>query len=85
MVKSSVYEDRIGNTLTVWFDDPRREDSCEEVGDDVILMKNHQKRVIGFELLHFRGVVDGQWSQALSRNRRGQEYLKQDARKDECG
>ena len=42
-----------GNTLTVWFDDPRREAVVEETGDEVILMKDDRGRVIGFEKLNF--------------------------------
>jgi uncharacterized protein YuzE len=47
-----VYFDRAGNTLTVWFDDPSKEVTCEEIDDDVILMKDRRGRVIGFELLN---------------------------------
>ena len=39
--------DRTGNTLSVWFDDPKKEHLCEEIGDDVILMKDGAGRVIG--------------------------------------
>jgi uncharacterized protein YuzE len=53
MDKVTVYYDREGNTLTVWFDDPNREHVCEEIDDDVILMKNRQGRVIGFERLNY--------------------------------
>jgi len=28
-----VYQDRTGNTLTVWFDDPAKEAVCEQVSD----------------------------------------------------
>ena len=52
MDKVRVYFDREGNTLTVWFDDPAKEATCEEVGDDVVLMKNRRGRVIGFERLN---------------------------------
>jgi hypothetical protein len=45
--------DKIGNTLTVWFDDPTKEDVSEETGEEVILMKDKQGRVIGFEKLNF--------------------------------
>jgi uncharacterized protein YuzE len=38
----------------VWFDDPRQEHVCEEIDDDVILMKNEQGRVIGFERLNYQ-------------------------------
>ena len=53
MARVSVYHDREGNTLTVWFDDPTQEYVCEETGEEVILMKDQQGRVIGFEKLNF--------------------------------
>ncbi|MGH8010050.1 MAG: DUF2283 domain-containing protein [Candidatus Binatia bacterium] len=48
-----VYYDRVGSTLTVWFGNPQDEYVCEETGDEVILMKNKQGTVIGFEKLNF--------------------------------
>jgi uncharacterized protein YuzE len=51
--KVRVYYDRTGNTLTVWFDDPKREHVCEEIDDDIVLMKDTQGRVIGFERLNY--------------------------------
>jgi chromosome condensin MukBEF complex kleisin-like MukF subunit len=51
--KVRVYHDRVGNTLTVWFDDPWKEAVCEEVDDDVVLMKDRRGRVIGFEQLNY--------------------------------
>ena len=54
MEKVRVYYDREGNSLTVWFDDPQQEYVCEEVDDDVVLMKNEQGRVIGFERLNLQ-------------------------------
>lgn len=53
MAQVKVYYDKIGNTLTVWFDDPKEEYSCEETGEEVILMKDKGGRVIGFEKLNF--------------------------------
>ena len=53
MDKVRVYFDRAGNSLTVWFDDPQKESICEEVGDDVVLMKDRRGRVIGFERLNY--------------------------------
>jgi hypothetical protein len=47
-----VYHDRAGNTLTVWFEDPRKESICEEIGDDIVLIKDRTGRVIGFERLN---------------------------------
>jgi hypothetical protein len=53
MDKVRVFFDRIGNTLTVWFDTPSKEHICEEVADDVVLMKDRRGRVIGFERLNY--------------------------------
>lgn len=49
-----VFYDREGETLTVWFDDPHKEAIAEETGDEVVLMKDVEGRVIGFEKLNFR-------------------------------
>jgi hypothetical protein len=53
MDKVRVFFDRKGNTLTVWFGNPAKEHLCEEVDDDVILMKDRQGRIIGFERLNY--------------------------------
>jgi len=53
MEKLRVYYDREGNTLSVWFDDPKRESVCEETDDDVVLVKDSDGRVIGFERLNY--------------------------------
>lgn len=53
MAQVKVYFDRIGNTLTVWFDDPQKEYISEETGEEVVLMKDRDGRVIGFEKLNF--------------------------------
>jgi len=52
MDKVRVYYDRKGNTLNVWFSDPKKEFVCEEAGDDVVLVKDRRGRVIGFERLN---------------------------------
>jgi len=53
MDKVRVYWDRTGNTVTVWFDDPAKEHVCEEIEDDVVLMKDRRGRVVGFERLNY--------------------------------
>jgi len=53
MAQVKVFYDRVGNTLTVWFDNPQAEYICEETGDEVILMKDKSGRVIGFERLNY--------------------------------
>lgn len=35
-----IYYDEVGQTLTVWFDDPTQESIAEETKEEVILIKN---------------------------------------------
>ena len=53
MAEVKVFHDRVGNTLVVWFGEPQDEYEAEETGDEVILMKNKNGQVIGFEKLNF--------------------------------
>jgi Protein of unknown function (DUF2283) len=52
MAEVKVFHDREGQTLTVWFAAPSLEYVSEEIGDDVVLMKDRSGRVIGFEKLN---------------------------------
>ncbi len=45
--------DPTGRTLTVWFGQPQNEYVAEETGDEIILMKDRDGRVIGFERLNY--------------------------------
>jgi uncharacterized protein YuzE len=65
MEQVKVFYDHTGNTLTVWFGNPQDEYICEETGDEVILMKDRQGRVIGFEKLNFSVRVPEELSVAL--------------------
>jgi len=40
-------------TLDIWFDDPKKEVVCEEIGEGIILKKDKNNRVIGIEVLYF--------------------------------
>lgn len=51
--KIRLYYDSYGNTLNVWFDDPKKEFSSEETGEEVVLNKNKHGKVIGFEKLNY--------------------------------
>lgn len=53
MEQVKVFYDRLGNTLTVWFSNPKNEYVCEETGNEVVLMKDRAGKVIGFEKLNF--------------------------------
>ena len=58
--KVSIFYDRQGSTLTVWFGNPRDEHICEETGEEVILMKDKTGHVIGFEKLNYSIPADKQ-------------------------
>ena len=53
MTHVRVFFDPEGNTLTVWFGESQDEFTSEETGDEVILIKNRNGQVIGFEKLNF--------------------------------
>ena len=53
MASLKIYYDSEGKTVTVWFDDPEKEHATEEIGDEIILIKDRNMRVIGFERLNF--------------------------------
>jgi len=53
MAQIKVYYDPRGNTLTVWFGNPQDEAVAEETGDEVLLMKDKNGNVIGFEKLNY--------------------------------
>lgn len=53
MAQVKVCYDREGNTLTVWFGDPANEYVSEETGEEIVLMKDRDGKVIGFEKMNF--------------------------------
>lgn len=53
MAQVRVFYDQVGNTLTVWFGNPEDEYVSEETGEEVVLMKDKDGHVIGFEKLNF--------------------------------
>ena len=65
MAQIKVCYDRAGDTLTVWFGDPKTEYICQETGDEVILMKDQSGRVIGFERLNFSVTESEPWRVAF--------------------
>ena len=55
MAKLKVIHDKKGQTLTIYFDRPRKQQICEEAGDGIILIKDKKtNKVIGFEKLYFK-------------------------------
>ena len=64
MARVKVFYDRTGNTLTVWFGEPKREYICEETAEEVVLMKDRSGRVLGFEKLNFEVAKTDQLSVA---------------------
>jgi len=53
MKNTRIYDDREGNSLSVWFDDPKKEHVLRAIDDDVVLVKDRRGRVIGFERLNY--------------------------------
>ncbi len=60
MAHIKVIHDPVGETLTVYLDDPEHEEVCEEVGHGLILIKDAQGEVIGFERLYFKSKTPAQ-------------------------
>ena len=58
MDKIKVIHDVADHTLTVWLDDPVKESVCEETTEEIVLMKDAEGRIIGFELLHYQPAGD---------------------------
>lgn len=57
MAHVHVIHDPIGETLTVYFAEPRPDQICEETGEGVILIKDrHTSEVIGFERLYYKAL-----------------------------
>jgi len=52
MDKVRIYYDAFAKTLTVWLDDPEREEMSEEADNDTVFMKDSSGRIIGFEKLN---------------------------------
>jgi len=48
-----IFFDKVGNTLNVWFDDPAKEAISEETSEEIILVKDKNGKVIGFEVLNY--------------------------------
>ena len=53
MEKIKVIKDVVGGTLTFWFGNSDDEYICEETGDGIVLMKDKDGGVIGFEYLYY--------------------------------
>lgn len=53
MAEVNVYYDPTGRTLTVWFGQPQTEYVSEETGEEIVLMKDRDGKVIGFERLNY--------------------------------
>ncbi|MBI2043578.1 DUF2283 domain-containing protein [Candidatus Pacearchaeota archaeon] len=53
-----IFFDKTGNTLNVWFDDPKNESISEETSEEIILIRNKSGKVIGFEVLNYLSLGD---------------------------
>ena len=63
-----VIHDPGGETLTVYFAEPRSNQVCEETGEGVILIKDRQGgEVIGFERLYYNAQIPSRWKHCWER------------------
>lgn len=53
MEKVKIYYDSEENSLIVWFGEPQKEYICEETGEEIIIMKDKEGHVLGFEKLNY--------------------------------
>ena len=53
MAQVKVFYDHTGNTLTVWFGEPKKEYVCEAMAEEVVLMKDKAGHVLGFKKIDY--------------------------------
>lgn len=56
MERIRVIHDVVGHTLTIWLGDPLGEYASTLTDDEVVVMKDKEGRVLGFEVLHYHPV-----------------------------
>jgi hypothetical protein len=49
-----IIHDSVGETITVYFDNPENAEVCEETGEGIILIKDKENNIIGFEKMYFK-------------------------------
>ncbi len=52
MEKLKIIFNKAANTLDIWFDSPKKEWTCEETGEELILKKDKNGNIIGVEKLN---------------------------------
>ena len=53
MTRIKVIHDPVGHTLTIWLGDPKQEYVSTLTDDEVVVMKNREGQILGFEVLHY--------------------------------
>ena len=61
-----IFFDKAGNTLNVWFDDPKKEHVSEETAEKIVLVKDKAGKVIGFEVLNYLSARESKSIKKLS-------------------
>jgi hypothetical protein len=56
MERVRVIHDRVGHTLKIWLGDPKHEYASILTDDEIIVMKDREGRILGFEVLHYHPV-----------------------------
>ncbi len=53
MTKAKLIFNKEGNTLDIWFGNPKKEAINEETSDEMVLKKDKRGKIIGIEILNF--------------------------------
>jgi uncharacterized protein YuzE len=53
MTKAKLVFNKEGNTLDIWFENPKKEAINEETSDEMVLKKDRKGKIIGIEILNF--------------------------------
>ncbi len=53
MTKAKLLFNKEGNTLDIWFGNPKKEAINEETSDEMIIKKDKRGNIIGIEILNF--------------------------------
>lgn len=56
MERIKVIHDQVGHTLTIWLGDPEQEYASTLTDEEVVVMKDKEGRILGFEVLHYHPI-----------------------------
>ena len=52
-----IYYFRETDSMDIWFDEPEKEEICEEIDDAILLKKDREGNVIGVEIISMEAIA----------------------------